>query len=66
VLEDPGAGLGLRDRGVEIDYRRELTLDDDVVIARCSLEKLGTKSITASEARLTRDGETAAEANALG
>jgi acyl-CoA thioester hydrolase len=50
---------------VEIDYRRELTLDDDAVVARCSLERLGTKSVVTSEAILTRAGETAAEAKAV-
>ena len=50
---------------VEIDYRRELTLEDDAVVARCSLERLGTKSLTTSESVLTRDGETAAEAKAV-
>ena len=50
---------------VEIDYRRELTLEDDAVVARCSLEWLGTKSVTTSESVITRDGETAAEAKAV-
>ena len=50
---------------VEIDYRCELTLEDDAVVARCSLERLGTKSLTTSESVLTRDGETAAEAKAV-
>jgi acyl-CoA thioester hydrolase len=65
VLEDPALVWGYVIARVEIDYRRELTLDDDVVIARCSLEKLGTKSVTTREAILTRDGETAAEAKAV-
>ncbi|MGH2933994.1 MAG: acyl-CoA thioesterase, partial [Gaiellaceae bacterium] len=50
---------------VEIDYLRELTLSDDAVVARCSLERLGTKSVTTSESVLTRDGEIAAEAKAV-
>jgi acyl-CoA thioester hydrolase len=50
---------------VEIDYRRELTLEDDVVLARCSLERLGTKSVTTGESVATRDGETVAEAKAV-
>jgi acyl-CoA thioesterase FadM len=50
---------------VEIDYRRELTLEDDVIVARCSLERLGTKSVTTNELVATRDGETAAEAKAV-
>ena len=50
---------------VEIDYRRELTLEDDIVVARCSLERLGTKSVTTREAIITRDGEISAEAVAV-
>jgi len=65
VLEDPALVWGYVIARVEIDYRRELTLADDVVVARCSLERVGTKSVTTSESVLTRDGETAAEAKAV-
>jgi acyl-CoA thioester hydrolase len=65
VLDDAALVWGYVIARVEIDYRRELTLDDGVVVARCSLERLGTKSVTTSEAILTRDGETAAEAKAV-
>jgi acyl-CoA thioester hydrolase len=65
VLADPTLVWGYVIARVEIDYRRELTLADDAVVARCSLERLGTKSVTTSEAVLTRDGETAAEAKAV-
>ena len=65
VLEDPTLVWGYVIARVEIDYRRELTLADDVVVARCSLERVGTKSVTTSESVLTRDGETAAEAKAV-
>jgi acyl-CoA thioester hydrolase len=65
VLEDPALVWGYVIARVEIDYRRELTLADDVVIARCTLERLGTKSVTTSESVLARDGETAAEAKAV-
>jgi acyl-CoA thioester hydrolase len=65
VLEDPALVWGYVIARVEIDYRRELTLEDDVVVARCSLERLGTKSVTTSEAVVTRGGETAAEAKAV-
>jgi len=47
---------------VEIDYRRELTLADDVVVATCELERLGTSSVRTHESVLTRGGELAAEA----
>jgi acyl-CoA thioester hydrolase len=65
VLDDPALVWGYVIARVEIDYRRELKLEDDVVVARCTLERLGTKSVTTSEAVLTRDGETAAEAKAV-
>jgi acyl-CoA thioester hydrolase len=65
VLSDPELVWGYVIARVEIDYRRELTLEDDVVVARCSLDRLGTKSVTTSEAIVTRDGETAAEAKAV-
>jgi acyl-CoA thioester hydrolase len=65
VLEDPVLVWGYVIARVEVDYRRELTLEDDVVVARCSLERLGTKSVTTSEAVLIRSGETAAEAKAV-
>jgi acyl-CoA thioester hydrolase len=65
VLEDPALVWGYVIARVEIDYRRELTLEDDVVVTRCSLERLGTKSITTSESVVTHDGETAAEAKAV-
>ncbi len=65
VLEDAALVWGYVIARVEIDYRRELTLEDDVVVARCSLERLGTKSVTTSESVVTRGGETAAEAKAV-
>jgi acyl-CoA thioester hydrolase len=65
VLSDPELVWGYVIARVEIDYRRELTLEDDAVVARCSLDRLGTKSVTTSEAIVTRDGETAAEAKAV-
>jgi acyl-CoA thioester hydrolase len=65
VLGDAELVWGYVIARVEIDYRRELTLEDDVVLARCSLERLGTKSVTTSESVVTRDGETVAEAKAV-
>src|SRR5207248_7427191 len=65
VLDDAALVWGYVIARVEIDYRRELTLEDDVVVARCSLERLGTKSVVTSEAIMTRGGETAAEAKAV-
>jgi acyl-CoA thioester hydrolase len=65
VLADPALVWGYVIARVEIDYRRELTLEDDAIVARCSLERLGTKSVVTSESVVTRDGETAAEAKAV-
>ena len=65
VLSDPELVWGYVIARVEIDYRRELTLEDDVVVARCSLERLGTRSVTTNESIVTRDGETAADAKAV-
>ena len=65
VLDDPALVWGYVIARVEIDYRRELTLEDDVVVARCSVERIGTKSVTTSESVATRDGETVAEAKAV-
>jgi acyl-CoA thioester hydrolase len=65
VLGDAGLVWGYVLARVEIDYRRELKLADDVVVAGCSLERLGTKSVTTSESIATRGGETAAEAKAV-
>ena len=50
---------------IEIDYRRELTLDDDRVIATCALERLGTSSLVTREVVSTRSGEVAAEAQVV-
>jgi acyl-CoA thioester hydrolase len=65
VLDDAALVWGYVIARVEIDYRRELRLEDDAVVARCSLERLGTKSVTTSESVVTRGGETAAEAKAV-
>jgi YbgC/YbaW family acyl-CoA thioester hydrolase len=73
-VRDEWLGAALADRGsvwgfvvarVAIDYRRELTLPDDVVVARCGLGRIGTSSITTRESVSTRGGELAAEAEAV-
>src|SRR3954451_6658482 len=61
VLEDPALVWGYVIARVEIDYRRELTLEDDRIVARCALERLGTRSVTTSESIVTRAGEISAE-----
>jgi acyl-CoA thioester hydrolase len=50
---------------VEIDYRRELTQGDDRVVARISLDSLGSTSVRTVEELVVADGETAAEARAV-
>jgi acyl-CoA thioester hydrolase len=50
---------------VAIDYRRELTQADDVVIARCALEGLGRSSVRTREELVTLSGELSAEAEAV-
>lgn len=50
---------------VAIDYRRELLLEDDEVLARCTLARVGTSSLTTREELVTAAGELAAEAEAV-
>ena len=50
---------------VAIDFRRELRLDDEEVVVSCALERIGNSSLTLSEQIRTRDGELAAEAEAV-
>jgi acyl-CoA thioester hydrolase len=50
---------------VAVDYRVELSLDDDRVTATCRLLRIGTKSVTTREQILKRDGTVAAEAEAV-
>ena len=50
---------------IAIDFRRELTQDDDIVVASCSLARLGGSSVTTREELRTTGGELAAEAEAV-
>ena len=50
---------------VAIDYRRELTQDDDRVAVRCAVERIGNSSITLREEIRTLDGDLTAEAEAV-
>ena len=50
---------------VAIDFRRELRLEDEEVVVSCGLERIGNSSLTLSEQIRTRDGEVAAEAEAV-
>ena len=50
---------------VAIDFRRELRLEDEEVVVSCMLERVGNSSLTLREQVRTRDGELAAEAEAV-
>ena len=50
---------------LEIDYRRQLTHDDDMIVARIEAAALGTSSVTTREEIRTGAGELAAEASAV-
>ena len=50
---------------VEVDYRRELALADDTVIATCRLAGIGRSSVSTHEEVRTAGGEVAAEASAV-
>ena len=50
---------------VAINYRRQLTLDDGHVIARCRLERVGSSSVTTIEEIRAGSGELAAEAETV-
>jgi acyl-CoA thioester hydrolase len=50
---------------VEIDFRREIRPEDDVVVARCELKSIGNSSITTNEQIATVDGTLVAEASAV-
>jgi acyl-CoA thioester hydrolase len=50
---------------VAIDFRRELRLEDEEVVVSCALERIGNSSLTLREQIRTRDGELAAEAEAV-
>jgi acyl-CoA thioesterase FadM len=50
---------------VAIDFRHELTQDDDTVLVRCRLARIGNSSLTLAEEIRTRDGELSAEAEAV-
>ena len=50
---------------VEVDYRRELGLADDTVIATCRLARIGRSSVSTHEEVRTADGMLAAEASAV-
>jgi len=50
---------------VAIDFRRELRVEDEEIVVSCSLARVGNSSITLREQIRTREGELAAEAEAV-
>lgn len=50
---------------VAIDFRRELTLEDEAVVVSCRLERIGNASLTLREQIRTRHGDLAAESEAV-
>jgi acyl-CoA thioester hydrolase len=64
-LGDPGQVWNWVLVHVEIDYRRELARADDIAVATCRLDRIGTSSITTREEVRTVDGAVAAEATAV-
>lgn len=65
TLGDPALVWGFVIARVEVDYRRELTQEDDVVIARCVLERIGNSSVVTRESIVTSNDELVAEATAV-
>jgi acyl-CoA thioester hydrolase len=50
---------------IAIDFRRELRLEDETIVVRCRLGRLGTSSVTTREEIRTAGDELAAEAQAV-
>jgi acyl-CoA thioester hydrolase len=50
---------------VAIDFRRELKQEDDAIVVRCAVGRIGNSSITFREEIRTTGGELAAEAEAV-
>ena len=65
ALGDSGDAWGYVTARVAIDFRRELTQDDDAIVARLWLTRIGTSSVTTREDIVTVGGELAAEAEAV-
>ena len=65
ALGDAGDAWGYVTARVAIDFRRELTQDDDAIVARLWLARIGTSSVTTREEIVTVSGELAAEAEAV-
>jgi acyl-CoA thioester hydrolase len=65
ILGGPETVLDFVLARVAIDYRRELMLEDGIVVAVCRLQRIGTSSVATAEEIRTVGGELAAEAEAV-
>jgi acyl-CoA thioester hydrolase len=65
ALGDAGDPWDLVLARIAIDFRRELRLDDGEVVVSCALQRIGNSSLTLREEIRTREGEVAAEAEAV-
>ena len=65
ALGDSGDAWGYVTARVAIDFRRELTQDDEAIVARLWLTRIGMSSVTTQEEIVTVGGELAAEAEAV-
>ena len=65
TLGDVGSSWDYVLARVAIDFRRELRLEDEAVVVSCRIERIGNSSLTLKEQIRTRDGELAAESEAV-
>ena len=65
ALGDAGDIWGFVLARVAIDYRRELTQEDDVIVASCRLVRIGNSSVTLHEEIRMLDGTLSAESEAV-
>jgi acyl-CoA thioester hydrolase len=65
TLGESGAAWDFVLARVAIDFRRELRLEDEAVVVSCSLDRIGTSSVTLREEIRTRGGDLSAESEAV-
>jgi acyl-CoA thioester hydrolase len=65
ALGDAGDLWGFVLARVAIDYRRELTQEDDAIVVSCRLVRIGNSSVTLREEIRTENGELSAESEAV-
>ena len=65
VLGDPERPWDFVLARVAVDFRREIRQEDDAVVVRCSLDRVGTSSIRTREEIFFLDGSLSAEAEVV-